>query len=52
MVDVFVIANSEARYGYSTLAENYYHASLTDEKIRKQKLPQIGKTEFTNAGMY
>jgi LmbE family N-acetylglucosaminyl deacetylase len=50
IVDIFVITNGEAGYKYSTLAESYYGASLTDETTGRQKLPRIRKQELINAG--
>lgn len=49
-VDLFIITNGEAGYKYSTLAENYYHLELTDEKIGRSNLPHIRKQEIKNAG--
>jgi LmbE family N-acetylglucosaminyl deacetylase len=49
IVDQCVITNGEGGYKYSTLAEDYYHVELTDEKVGRQKLPQIRKQELMNA---
>jgi LmbE family N-acetylglucosaminyl deacetylase len=49
-VDLFIITNGEAGYKYCTLAENYYHLELTDEKIGRSNLPRIRKQEIKNAG--
>jgi LmbE family N-acetylglucosaminyl deacetylase len=49
-VDLFIITNGEAGYKYCTLAENYYHLELTDEKIGRSNLPHIRKQEIKNAG--
>src|ERR1700761_744470 len=42
-VDLFIITNGEAGYKYCTLAENYYHLELTDEKVGRSNLPHIRK---------
>lgn len=49
-VDLLVITNGEGGYKYSTLAEDYYHLELTDEKVGRENLPRIRKTELMNAG--
>lgn len=49
-VDLFIITNGEAGYKYCTLAENYYHLQLTDEKVGRSNLPRIRKREIKNAG--
>ncbi|WCT10668.1 PIG-L family deacetylase [Mucilaginibacter jinjuensis] len=49
-VDLFIITNGEAGYKYCTLAENYYHLELTDEKVGRSNLPRIRKQEIKNAG--
>ena len=49
-VDLFIITNGEAGYKYCTLAENYYHMELTDEKVGRSNLPHIRKQEIKNAG--
>jgi LmbE family N-acetylglucosaminyl deacetylase len=49
-VDLALITNGEAGYKYSTLAESYYGAELTDEKIGRQLLPTIRKKEIMAAG--
>jgi LmbE family N-acetylglucosaminyl deacetylase len=49
-VDLALITNGEGGYKYSTLAEDYYHLELTDEKVGRENLPRIRKTELMNAG--
>jgi LmbE family N-acetylglucosaminyl deacetylase len=49
-VDLALITNGEGGYKYSTLAEDYYHLNLTDEKVGRKNLPRIRKTELMNAG--
>jgi N-acetylglucosamine malate deacetylase 2 len=49
-VDLFVITDGEAGYKYSTLAEEYYHIDLTNEKAGIANLPKIRKKELRNAG--
>ena len=49
-VDLVVITNGEGGYKYSTLAEDYYHLELTDEKVGRENLPRIRKAELMNAG--
>src|ERR1017187_651327 len=49
-VDLVVITNGEAGYKYSTLANEYYHLNLTDEKIGRKYLPGIRHKELVNAG--
>lgn len=49
-VDLFTITNGEGGYKYSTLAENYYGVSLTDETVGRKNLPTIRKKELQNAG--
>lgn len=49
-VDLALITNGEGGYKYSTLAEDYYHLELTDEKIGRENLPRIRKAELMNAG--
>ncbi len=49
-VDIALITNGEGGYKYSTLAEDYYHLELTDEKVGRANLPRIRKTELMNAG--
>ncbi len=49
-VDLALITNGEGGYKYSTLAENYYHLELTDEKVGRENLPRIRKQELMNAG--
>lgn len=48
--DIALITNGEGGYKYSTLAEKYYNLELTDEKIGRENLPRIRKTELMNAG--
>lgn len=48
--DLAVITNGEGGYKYSTLAEDYYHLELTDEKTGRENLPRIRKQELMNAG--
>ena len=50
IADLALITNGEGGYKYSTLAENYYHLELTDEKIGRANLPRIRKQELMNAG--
>jgi LmbE family N-acetylglucosaminyl deacetylase len=50
IIDLFVITDGEAGYKYATLAESYYGAALTDEKIGRSQLPRIRKRELKNAG--
>ena len=49
-VDLFTITNGEGGYKYSTLAEDYYGVTLTDEAIGRKNLPEIRKKELRNAG--
>ncbi|MCX6290925.1 MAG: PIG-L family deacetylase [Bacteroidetes bacterium] len=49
-VDLALITNGEGGYKYSTLAEDYYHLELTDEKTGRENLPRIRKEELMNAG--
>ena len=49
-VDLALITNGGGGYKYSTLAEDYYHLELTEEKIGRENLPRIRKTELMNAG--
>lgn len=49
-VDLVVITNGEAGYKYSTLANEYYHLNLTDEKVGRKYLPGIRHKELVNAG--
>ena len=49
-VDLALITNGEGGYKYSTLAEDYYHLELTDEKVGRENLPRIRKQELMNAG--
>jgi LmbE family N-acetylglucosaminyl deacetylase len=49
-VDLALITNGEGGYKYSTLAEDYYHLELTDEKIGRANLPRIRRMELNNAG--
>jgi LmbE family N-acetylglucosaminyl deacetylase len=49
-VDLALITNGEAGYKYSTLAESYYGAELTDPKVGREKLPTIRKRELMNGG--
>jgi LmbE family N-acetylglucosaminyl deacetylase len=48
--DLFLITNGEAGYKYSTLAENLYHARLTEEKTGRELLPSIRKKELMAGG--
>ena len=48
--DLALITNGEGGYKYSTLAEDYYHLELTDEKIGRANLPRIRKQELMNSG--
>ncbi len=50
IVDQVVITNGEAGYRYSSLAENYYNAHLTDEAIGRARLPEIRQRETLAAG--
>ncbi len=50
VVDLVVITNGEAGYKYSTLANEYYHLNLTDEKVGRKYLPGIRHKELVNAG--
>jgi LmbE family N-acetylglucosaminyl deacetylase len=50
LVDLVVITNGEGGYKYSTLADDYYHLELTDEKTGRENLPRIRKQEMMNAG--
>ena len=49
-VDLCLITNGEGGYKYSTLAEDYYNLELTDEKVGRENLPRIRKSELMNAG--
>jgi LmbE family N-acetylglucosaminyl deacetylase len=49
-VDQVVITNGEAGYRYSSLAEPYYHASLTEESVGRSRLPEIRRREALAAG--
>jgi LmbE family N-acetylglucosaminyl deacetylase len=49
-VDELIITNGEGGFRYSTLAEPYYHKTLTTEAIGRQELPAIRKQETLNAG--
>jgi len=49
-VDLALVSNGEGGYKYSTLAEDYYHLELTDEKIGRANLPRIRRMELNNAG--
>jgi LmbE family N-acetylglucosaminyl deacetylase len=49
-VDQVVITNGEAGYRYSSLAEQFYKASLTNESVGRTRLPEIRKRETLAAG--
>ena len=49
-VDQVVITNGEAGYRYSSLAEQYYRASLTTESVGRALLPEIRRRETLAAG--
>ena len=49
-VDQVVITNGEAGYRYSSLAEQYYRASLTTESFGRALLPEIRRRETLAAG--
>jgi hypothetical protein len=49
-VDQLVITNGEAGYRYSSLAEQFYKASLTDESAGRARLPEIRRRETLAAG--
>jgi N-acetylglucosamine malate deacetylase 2 len=49
-VDQVVITNGEAGFRYSTLAESYYNAKLTDESAARARLPEIRRRETLAAG--
>jgi LmbE family N-acetylglucosaminyl deacetylase len=49
-VDQVVITNGEAGYRYSSLAEQFYNASLTDENVGRARLPEIRRRETLAAG--
>ncbi len=49
-VDQVVITNGEAGYRYSSLAERYYSASLTNESVGRARLPEIRRRETLAAG--
>ena len=49
-VDLVVITDGEGGYKYSTLANEYYHLNLTDEKMGRKYLPGIRHKELINAG--
>jgi N-acetylglucosamine malate deacetylase 2 len=49
-VDQLVITNGEGGYKYSLLAEDYYHAPLTEETVGRARLPEIRKQEVLNSG--
>jgi N-acetylglucosamine malate deacetylase 2 len=49
-VDQVVITNGEAGYRYSQLAEQFYHASLTQEAVGRARLPEIRRRETLAAG--
>ena len=49
-VDQVVITNGEAGFRYSTLAEPYYNAKLTDEHAAQVRLPEIRRRETLAAG--
>jgi LmbE family N-acetylglucosaminyl deacetylase len=49
-VDQVVITNGEAGYRYSQLAEQFYHASLTEEAVGRARLPEIRRRETLAAG--
>jgi len=49
-VDLAVITNGEAGFKYSTLAEAYYGAELTDEQVGRSLLPTIRKRELMSGG--
>jgi LmbE family N-acetylglucosaminyl deacetylase len=50
IVDQVVITNGEAGFRYSTLAEPYYNAKLTDESAARARLPEIRRRETLAAG--
>lgn len=49
-VDQVVITNGEAGYRYSSLAERYYNARLTNESLGRARLPEIRRREALAAG--
>jgi LmbE family N-acetylglucosaminyl deacetylase len=49
-VDQVVITNGEAGYRYSTLAEQFYSANLTNEGTGRARLPEIRRRETLAAG--
>jgi len=49
-VDQAVITNGEGGYRYSSLAERYYSASLTNESVGRSRLPEIRRRETLAAG--
>ncbi|HKD04825.1 MAG TPA: PIG-L family deacetylase [Bryobacteraceae bacterium] len=49
-VDQVVITSGEAGYRYSSLAERYYSASLTNESVGRARLPEIRRRETLAAG--
>lgn len=50
VVDQLVITNGEGGFHYSSLAEPYYHKTLTTEAVGRKELPAIRKEETLNAG--
>jgi LmbE family N-acetylglucosaminyl deacetylase len=50
VVDLLLVTNGEGGYKYSTLAESIYGLELTNEKVGRENLPRIRKTELMNAG--
>ncbi len=49
-VDLALMTNGEGGYKYSTLANEYYHLNITDEKVGRANLPRIRKKELEAAG--
>lgn len=47
--DLFVITNGEAGYKYTTHAETLYGQNLTDPDVGREALPEIRKSELTEA---
>lgn len=52
IADILLVTNGEGGYKYSTLAEEVYHRSLTNEAEGRKSLPTIRKKELMSGGSY
>ncbi|MGA1249671.1 MAG: PIG-L family deacetylase [Candidatus Kapaibacteriota bacterium] len=52
IADILLVTNGEGGYKYSTLAEEVYHRSLTNESSGREALPTIRKKELMSGGAY